>query len=110
MFTADIVIHARVDTQKKLSEKNDKVEALHKAVEKRKIAKIDCQEPQHLHNNQEMSTVKSSNPSKKWFPVFSHLKYEYLIAGVAGGTVSTLVLHPLDLIKVRFAGKSFEKD
>ncbi|XP_055334806.1 mitochondrial folate transporter/carrier-like isoform X2 [Paramacrobiotus metropolitanus] len=28
---------------------------------------------------------------------------EHLVAGISGGVVSTLVLHPLDLIKVRFA-------
>lgn len=30
-------------------------------------------------------------------------KYEHLLAGVSGGVVSTIVLHPLDLLKVRFA-------
>lgn len=36
--------------------------------------------------------------------VFSHVKVENLIAGLSGGVVSTLVLHPLDLVKIRFAG------
>ncbi|XP_008202006.1 mitochondrial folate transporter/carrier [Nasonia vitripennis] len=49
-----------------------------------------------------MCSTKSTD-SKNKLSVFSHLKYEYLAAGVAGGTISTLVLHPLDLIKVRFA-------
>ena len=31
------------------------------------------------------------------------VKYEHLLAGVSGGVVSTLVLHPLDLLKIRFA-------
>lgn len=31
------------------------------------------------------------------------MPYEHLIAGVFGGLTSTLVLHPLDLLKVRFA-------
>ncbi|XP_065346039.1 solute carrier family 25 member 32 [Cloeon dipterum] len=35
--------------------------------------------------------------------VFSHVKYEHLLAGVSGGVASTLILHPLDLIKIRFA-------
>lgn len=35
--------------------------------------------------------------------VYSFFKWEHLVAGVSGGVVSTLVLHPLDLIKVRFA-------
>lgn len=37
---------------------------------------------------------------------FSHVKVENLIAGLSGGVVSTLVLHPLDLVKIRFAGRA----
>ncbi|XP_039954007.1 mitochondrial folate transporter/carrier [Bactrocera neohumeralis] len=33
----------------------------------------------------------------------SHVKYEHLVAGISGGVTSTLILHPLDLIKIRFA-------
>lgn len=36
--------------------------------------------------------------------VFSHVRLENLVAGLSGGVVSTLVLHPLDLVKIRFAG------
>jgi NH3-dependent NAD+ synthetase len=32
------------------------------------------------------------------------MKYEHLVAGISGGVASTLILHPLDLIKIRFAG------
>jgi len=35
--------------------------------------------------------------------LFAHVRYEHLIAGVSGGVASTLILHPLDLIKIRFA-------
>lgn len=49
-----------------------------------------------------MTTVEST--SNKLLYAFSHLQYEYLLAGMAGGTISTLILHPLDLLKVRFAG------
>ena len=35
----------------------------------------------------------------------SHVRYEHLVAGMSGGVASTLILHPLDLIKIRFAGK-----
>ena len=35
---------------------------------------------------------------------WSGLRYEHLIAGLTGGVVSTLVTHPFDLIKLRFAG------
>ncbi|XP_051792052.1 mitochondrial folate transporter/carrier isoform X2 [Erpetoichthys calabaricus] len=34
---------------------------------------------------------------------FAHVKYENLVAGLSGGVVSTLMLHPLDLVKIRFA-------
>lgn len=44
-----------------------------------------------------------SSPGK--FNVFAHVKYEHLVAGVSGGVASTLILHPLDLIKIRFAGE-----
>ena len=33
------------------------------------------------------------------------LKWEHMAAGVSGGVMSTLVLHPLDLVKIRFQGK-----
>ena len=29
------------------------------------------------------------------------LRYEHLVAGLSGGVVSTLLLHPLDLLKIR---------
>ena len=35
-----------------------------------------------------------------------YVRYEPLVAGVFGGVVSTMVLHPLDLLKVRFQGES----
>ncbi|XP_051577083.1 solute carrier family 25 member 32b [Myxocyprinus asiaticus] len=35
--------------------------------------------------------------------LFSHVRIENLVAGLSGGVVSTLVLHPLDLVKIRFA-------
>ncbi|XP_067630256.1 solute carrier family 25 member 32 [Eurosta solidaginis] len=37
------------------------------------------------------------------FNLVSHIKYEHLVAGISGGVTSTLILHPLDLIKIRFA-------
>ncbi|XP_012284734.1 mitochondrial folate transporter/carrier [Orussus abietinus] len=52
-----------------------------------------------------MSGVQSSSSTgnTRLLPTFSALKYEHLIAGVSGGVISTLMLHPLDLIKIRFA-------
>ncbi|KAF8763643.1 Mitochondrial folate transporter/carrier like protein [Argiope bruennichi] len=35
--------------------------------------------------------------------LFAHIKFEHLLAGISGGVTSTLVLHPLDLLKIRFA-------
>ena len=51
-----------------------------------------------------MSTMKNPNPSASK-ALFSHIKYEHLVAGISGGVTSTLILHPLDLIKIRFAGE-----
>ncbi|KAH8396951.1 hypothetical protein KR215_006657 [Drosophila sulfurigaster] len=49
------------------------------------------------------ASTTASSPNKFKFNVFSHVKYEHLVAGVSGGVASTLILHPLDLIKIRFA-------
>ncbi|KAH7972317.1 mitochondrial folate transporter/carrier [Rhipicephalus sanguineus] len=35
--------------------------------------------------------------------VLPQVRYEHLIAGISGGVTSTLVLHPLDLLKIRLA-------
>lgn len=35
-----------------------------------------------------------------------HIRLEHLYAGVSGGVISTLVLHPLDLVKIRFQGET----
>ncbi|XP_063617095.1 solute carrier family 25 member 32 isoform X2 [Cydia splendana] len=50
-----------------------------------------------------MSTMKNTNPSSSKVALLSHIKYEHLVAGISGGVTSTLILHPLDLIKIRFA-------
>ncbi|XP_021949231.1 mitochondrial folate transporter/carrier [Folsomia candida] len=42
-------------------------------------------------------------PSSEPRPAFAHVQMEHMLAGVAGGVVSTLLLHPLDLVKIRFA-------
>lgn len=42
---------------------------------------------------------------QKAFMGISDIKFDHLFAGVCGGVVSTAVLHPLDLIKVRLQGK-----
>jgi len=48
-----------------------------------------------------MTEVKSIRD--KGFGWISSLRYEHLLAGLSGGAVSTLILHPLDLLKIRFA-------
>lgn len=52
-----------------------------------------------------MSAMKSSGTpgTTRVLPVLSHFRYEHFVAGISGGVVSTLMLHPLDLIKTRFA-------
>ena len=52
------------------------------------------------------SQKKMSRPTNFKNP-FAGVKYEHLVAGVSGGVASTLILHPLDLLKIRFAGKFF---
>lgn len=47
----------------------------------------------------------SKNHSNGAAALFKHVKYEHLVAGITGGVTSTLLLHPLDLLKIRFAGK-----
>jgi hypothetical protein len=31
--------------------------------------------------------------------------YSHLIGGLSGGVISTLVCHPLDFLRIRYAGK-----
>lgn len=51
------------------------------------------------------ASAAQATSNKMKAKVFSHVKYEHLVAGVSGGVTSTLILHPLDLIKIRFAGE-----
>lgn len=32
------------------------------------------------------------------------VRYEHLLGGLAGGLLSSLALHPLDMIRIRFSG------
>ncbi|KAK7603613.1 hypothetical protein V9T40_003612 [Parthenolecanium corni] len=47
--------------------------------------------------------MKSSQNHSSGITLFKHVKYEHLVAGVTGGVTSTVLLHPLDLLKIRFA-------
>lgn len=48
------------------------------------------------------SNIGGMQSSSKWL---KNVKVEHLVAGTTGGVAATLVLHPLDLIKVRFQGE-----
>uniref|UniRef100_A0A1I8FZI2 Solute carrier family 25 member 32 n=2 Tax=Macrostomum lignano TaxID=282301 RepID=A0A1I8FZI2_9PLAT len=50
-----------------------------------------------------MQSGSSSNGSGSWQrQLLSNVHWENMAAGVAGGLLSTLALHPLDLVKIRF--------
>ena len=49
------------------------------------------------------SQVKNVTMTDSFVASMKAVKYEHLIAGLSGGAVSTLLLHPLDLLKIRFA-------
>jgi solute carrier family 25 folate transporter 32 len=55
-------------------------------------------------SNDKSSMGTTSSPSLAGLlSTFRTVKYEHLVAGISGGVVSTLILHPLDLLKIRFA-------
>jgi len=54
-----------------------------------------------IHFLREMTTEHQT--STKPFRFLSGVRYEHLLAGVSGGVVATSILHPLDLLKIRFA-------
>lgn len=47
--------------------------------------------------------MQITTTKRKYFEWLENVKYEHLFAGVTAGMTSTLVLHPLDLLKIRFA-------
>lgn len=55
-----------------------------------------------------MAAMKTNGTTRKT-TLFSTFRYEHLVAGFSGGVTSTLILHPLDLIKIRFAGMWWDK-
>ena len=52
-----------------------------------------------------MAPSGGASAKQKSGGLFGTLCWQHLAAGVSGGVLSTLVLHPLDLIKVRFQGE-----
>ena len=55
-------------------------------------------------DNTTNKTEKLIMPDLTVSTFLASIRYEYLVAGLTGGVVSTLVTHPFDLIKLRFAG------
>jgi len=56
-----------------------------------------------LDNSDAKIGGKSSSPSvPPRQSLLSHFQWQHMVAGVSGGVISTLILHPLDLIKIRF--------
>ena len=53
----------------------------------------------------ERQAIPERLPSPKSSSITRFIRYEHLVAGVSGGVTATLILHPLDLIKIRFQGK-----
>ncbi|XP_076456376.1 solute carrier family 25 member 32-like [Babylonia areolata] len=49
-----------------------------------------------------MNMESSSTNKPASVGLLRHIRFEHLYAGVSGGVVSTLVLHPLELVKIRF--------
>jgi len=49
------------------------------------------------------AAAKSRNTMASLLSTVRSVKMEHLVGGVSGGVISTLVLHPLDLLKIRFA-------
>lgn len=50
-----------------------------------------------------MTTSAGITEKINFLNFFYNVKYEHLIAGISGGLTSTLLLQPLDVIKIRFA-------
>ena len=52
-----------------------------------------------------MTTKMQSRKSLGSKGALTGVRYEHLVGGITGGITSTLLLRPLDLLKVRFAGE-----
>ncbi len=46
-------------------------------------------------------SVPEPSENDSWRKYFHHLKWQQMAAGVTGGVVTTAILHPLDLAKIR---------
>lgn len=59
--------------------------------------------PASNNPSQTTTNLVAQSPGKEAMKLLSSVRMEHLLAGVSGGVASTLILHPLDLIKTRFA-------
>ncbi|XP_066158239.1 solute carrier family 25 member 32 isoform X1 [Euwallacea fornicatus] len=67
--------------------------------------------PFHIESNNSSSqqltnsatSMKNHSNGNGNLSILSHVKYQHLLAGISGGAISTLILHPLDLMKIRFS-------
>ena len=60
-----------------------------------------------LNRRMAEGTSKASVTPKMHLMRWSDVKFDSLFAGVCGGVISTAVLHPLDLVKIRLQGMDF---
>ena len=57
----------------------------------------------HLSDSVMMAAMTSDKSTReKKIDFLSGVRYEHLVAGVGGGVISTCLLHPLDLLKIRW--------
>jgi Mitochondrial carrier protein len=56
-------------------------------------------------NSTSVSDGQQHIASSSQWSLIKYARWQHLAAGVCGGVISTLMLHPLDLIKIRFQGK-----
>lgn len=61
----------------------------------------------NLSDNTPITSSMSALASKTiyWKSLLPRIQLEPMLAGIAGGVTSTLILHPLDLLKIRLSGE-----
>lgn len=97
----------RVDSRAAVSAREDAT--IHSSVTRNQNASEIGSKKVNSVNSGEVYAVKETNMSAAASSVsgmaslLPALRYEHFVAGISGGAVSTLMLHPLDLIKIRFA-------
>ncbi|CAG0905261.1 unnamed protein product, partial [Cyprideis torosa] len=62
-----------------------------------------AEERQNQSPDSGTTSIPLTRVSEKVRTFFAHIQSEHLIAGITGGVAATLICHPLDLVKLRFA-------